>query len=121
MSALRRAAEQPYSVEFTEAPGIFVKSMHVKERFTYIPQHAHTTAHLTMVAKGEVLLWKDGAFAGRYTAPAGIHIEARVKHLFMTWVDDCLLYCIHRVDGEEGPEIAAEHQLLEAIGGEAAA
>lgn len=114
---IRRATEvavedQPREVDFAEAPGLFVKTIFLPKRESLVPQHSHESGHLTMLALGEIFVWKNGELQGRYKAPTGIYIEPQTKHTFLTLTDNVLLYCIHRVDeGEQGPSVVEEYQF----------
>ncbi len=63
------------------ADGIFVKSLVVAKAGSLVPQHAHQLDHVTFVAAGEIMAWKDGALLGRFKAPQGIFIEAGANHV----------------------------------------
>lgn len=99
------------SVEIKMADGIFVKSMHCHERLTLIPQHAHSYDHLSMLARGRVMVWKDDECLGEFVAPVGIFIAARAKHKFITLEPDTLIYCIHNIKDAEEVSIAEEHEM----------
>lgn len=102
--------EQPVSVEFACADDVFVKTIPLKSRGLYVPQHAHTYDHTSFVAAGAVRAWKDGVLMGDFVAPCAIFIAAGAKHTFLSLASDTLVLCIHNVHGE-GVSIAAEHQL----------
>jgi quercetin dioxygenase-like cupin family protein len=105
-------AMQPIETDISICPGLFVKTA-VFAQGTYIPQHSHAFPHLSVVATGAVRVWADGELLGDFAAPAGIHIKARVKHLFLALLDRTTVLCIHRLndDGEIG--IAEEHRIVE--------
>jgi hypothetical protein len=105
------AESQPYGVEIKIADDIFVKQMVLSQGGTVVPQHSHEHDHLSMLALGSVSVWKDGVFAGEYTAPCGIHIAARVKHTFVSLSDLVIIYCIHNVSRTGEVDILEEHQL----------
>jgi quercetin dioxygenase-like cupin family protein len=106
-------AMQPLMTDIAICPGLFVKTA-VFAQGTYIPQHSHEFPHLSVVATGAVRVWADGELLGDYAAPAGIHIKAGVKHLFLALMDRTTVLCIHRLNeaGEIG--IAEEHHIVEA-------
>lgn len=103
---------QPEETDIAICPGLFVKTA-VFTAGTFIPQHAHTFDHLSVVAYGGVVVWADGECLGEFWAPKGIYIRARVKHLFRALVDRTTVLCIHRLndDGEIG--IAEHHRIVE--------
>lgn len=104
--------EQPGIWEFATADSVFIKQMHIAKAGTYIPQHSHAYDHSSLLAVGAVRLWKDGVLAGEHTAPKILNIEAGVKHLFQSVVDDTIVYCIHNLSRSEVVEIMEEHDLL---------
>lgn len=105
--------EQPPEVEIRLVQGLFVKQMFLASAGMTVPQHSHAYEHLTMLAWGEVAVWRDGAFLGKFRAPTGIRIAADAKHLIQALVDGTVLYCIHRVGPDGEPEIAEEHHVAE--------
>jgi quercetin dioxygenase-like cupin family protein len=105
------APEQPYGVEIKMADGIFVKQMAIPRAGTIIPQHSHKYDHLSMLARGSVRVWRDGADKGVFHAPTGITIPAGCKHTFRSLEDNTVLYCVHRIDRADEVEILEEHQI----------
>ena len=85
--------------------------MYMRYKGTVIPQHAHTYAHHSMLARGSVALWKDGEFIRNYQAPAAILIDAGVKHTFMNLEPDTIVYCIHNVSRDGEVSIQSEHNI----------
>ena len=125
------AAEQPISTEIKMADGVFTKSMVVRRAGTIIPQHSHAYAHISVLVRGAVRVTVGGSdimgFAtqdsvvrvtatgecfGDFTAPAGITIEAGVKHTFTTLADDTIILCVHDIGTAEGVEVLEEHQIV---------
>lgn len=107
-----RATQQPWQVDIKIADDIFVKSILIPRANTFIPQHAHTYDHLSMLAVGTVEVWKNGKAFGVFTAPSGILIEANAKHTFKSLTDNVLLYCIHNVARTGEVDVAEEHQIV---------
>lgn len=103
--------EQPVSEEFACVDDIFVKTMPINQAGLYVPQHAHEYHHISFVARGSVLAWKDGVCMGVFAAPKAIFIEAGAKHTFQSLEPDTLILCIHNTHGE-GISIIEEHQLV---------
>jgi quercetin dioxygenase-like cupin family protein len=104
--------QQPVETDISICPGLYVKTA-VFTVGTYTPQHAHDFDHLSVVATGAVRVWADGQLLGDYAAPVGIHIKARVKHLFLALVDRTTVLCIHRLNDAGEIGIAEEHQIVE--------
>ena len=99
--------------EFYDADGVAIKQMHAPVRGIEIPQHSHEYDHLSMLARGSVMLYADNVYQGVYRAPAGIIIKAGVKHRFVTLEDNTIVYCIHNVSRSGGIDIREEHKLIE--------
>ncbi len=100
---------EPPDVSWTTADGVFVKAIHVRNAGTFVPQHAHTHDHTSMIAHGAVFVWRNGKLDKQYKAPALLFIGARVWHTFQTLEDDTTILCIHRL----GNEILEKHGLSE--------
>lgn len=109
---LEQAAEQPYGVEIKIADDILVKQMFAPKAGTIIPQHGHTYDHTSMLAFGSVEAFVDGKFLGKFTAPTGITIKAKVMHAFMTLEDNTVMYCIHNISRTGEIDIHAEHNIV---------
>jgi hypothetical protein len=108
---LELAPEQPLSTEIHMADGVFVKTMAIPQAGTIVPQHAHVFPHVSVLVKGALRIFQDGVDAGEFTAPFGILIPARVKHLFVSLVDDTTVLCVHDIGTAESVEIAAENHF----------
>lgn len=109
-----RHPTQPVEVEIHEADGVYIRQITVPEARTVIPQHSHVWDHLTMVAAGSVLVWRDGVYDRPYAAPTAVRIPAGTKHTFLTLMPNTVLYCIHALHyGEDKAAILEEHQLVE--------
>lgn len=99
----------PEDVETTTPDGVFVKGMILFKKGTLVAQHTHRYAHLSLVAKGSVRVWKDGKHLGDFKAPAFVNIEAHAKHRFQSLEDDTAVYCIHNTD-RTGGKVEIEHE-----------
>lgn len=80
---------------------MFVKQMVFRKLGDKEYGHAHCHDHLTLLAKGKLLvtaLGKDTEFV----APAHIYIKAAVVHELTALEDDTLAYCIHPLRNEDG-------------------
>jgi quercetin dioxygenase-like cupin family protein len=104
-----KLADQPLQTNIRMCEGLFVKHC-IFAAGTYIPQHSHETPHLSVIATGAVRAWQDGELLGDFTAPAGIVIKARAKHLFLALTEATVL-CVHRVDDDGEVAIHEEHHL----------
>ena len=109
--------DQPYTHPVPAVDGVQVVPMIVPKANTYIPQHTHKYDHLTLVAVGQVSAWADKEFLGTFRAPSAIHIKAGVAHTFKTLVNDCVLYCCHRIDRTGKIESVDNNHLVEGVGG----
>lgn len=105
-----RPVAQPPLVEFHTADGLYIRQIVLPQAGLLVPSHAHAWSHSTAVATGEVMAWKDGAFLGRFVAPAVMFIEAGAKHSFLT-IRPTILYCLHNLHGAEAVRILAEHEF----------
>lgn len=111
MTAFVRHPDQPIETDLTITADLFVKSHTVPKAGTYLPQHSHAYAHVSVIAYGCVDVWEEDQFKGTYRAPASIKIPAKRKHMFVTRTDDTVILCIHRISNDGGPEIYEEHSL----------
>lgn len=114
MTEFVRAAEQPITTDIKIADEVFMKTMRVAKAGTIIPQHAHTYAHVSVLVRGAVRVFRtDNCQHANFEAPAGITIPANVKHLFTTLVDDTIVLCVHDVAESDGEvSIAEEHHIV---------
>jgi quercetin dioxygenase-like cupin family protein len=75
----------------------FSDGLYAKECFfpkgSQIVQHKHTYDHLSILAKGKVLV-TAGTKVFEVEAPACFNIEAN-KHHGVLVLEDCVWYCIH--------------------------
>ena len=111
-AAFVRHAVDVVSTEVRMLDGVFVKSMVMPVAGMFIPQHAHTYAHLSALVKGSIHVWRDGKYDRVYHAPAGIVIAAGVKHTFQSVTDETTVLCIHDIGVAETVEIQDEHHLV---------
>lgn len=105
--------DQPTSIEIKMADDLFVKSIEIKQKHVLVPQHAHTYNHMSMLAMGQMRVWKDDICLGEFEAPKGIFIEANAKHRFLTLSDYTLIYCIHNLHKAEEVSVAEENAITE--------
>lgn len=108
---MKRAENQPVSVEIKLTDDLFVKTGTVADAGTIIPTHAHKYDHITLLAHGSMRVMADGDALGDFTGPAGILIKAGIKHMFLTLTPGVVFCCIHALHGTDGVEIDALHEL----------
>ena len=106
-----RLAEQASSVEIHVVDDVFVKQWVFPKAGTFAPQHAHKYDHLSLLAVGSVVVWRDAANPETHHAPAGIEIRAGVKHTFKTLTDNTIIYCIHNAARPDVAAVVDEHHL----------
>ncbi len=105
--------EQPTVTEY-EADGVVVMRIEITAAGTLSPQHSHAWAHLTMLERGAVRVFRDGAAPREVFAPDAIVIPALTRHLFETLTDGVVLLCVHNTSRAGQVEVASEHQIVEA-------
>lgn len=103
---------QPFGIEIFTADGVFIKEMRIPKARTLVPQHSHAYDHTSMLARGSIRMWRDGAYCGEKVAPCGIFIAAGVKHSFLSLEDDTIIYCVHNLHGSEAVEVVEEHEIV---------
>ena len=75
--------------------GLYAKQMNFPAGYTAL-SHAHNYAHLSILAKGRVLVQTDD-WEQEFTAPACIEIKAGIHHKIVS-LEDCVWFCIHATD-----------------------
>jgi quercetin dioxygenase-like cupin family protein len=87
---------------------VFVKMMHLYDVGDTTEGHAHTFDHITLLAKGKVLMRAKGT-EKEYTAPALIVTPKGVEHEFVATVPGTVLCCIHAIrDGDDVDDVAPQ-------------
>ena len=84
------------------AAGLYAKE-YVLPKGWAVPQHVHSYSHLSILAKGEVVVDVDGVHTF-YKAPACIEIEADKSHVIITQADT-VWYCIHSTEEAEAEDM----------------
>jgi len=85
----------------------FSDGLYAKE--TFIPkdmilkQHKHNYSHLSILAKGSVVVNKEGDLTV-YKAPCCIDIEKEISHGVLA-LEDCVWYCIHATDETDATKV----------------
>jgi quercetin dioxygenase-like cupin family protein len=113
MTRFWKAPEQPVETDLSitedaDGKGVFVKWFRVPKAETFLPQHAHDYAHVSVIAAGGVKVWEEGQVRGTFHAPSSIVIPAGKRHTFRTLFDNTVLLCIHRSD----VAVLEEHQIV---------
>jgi len=108
---MKRAPNQPVSIEIKLTDDLFVKTAVVADAGTVIPTHQHRWAHITLLAYGSMRVWADDQDLGEFTGPVGILIRAGAKHTFLTTSPGVVFACIHAIHGTDGVEIDELHEL----------
>jgi quercetin dioxygenase-like cupin family protein len=78
--------------------GLYAKEMHVPKDFL-IQKHTHSFNHLSILAKGKVIVLKDEE-AIIVEAPTCLEIEKEVIHGIRA-LTDCVWFCIHATDEKD--------------------
>lgn len=92
---------------------VFVKMMHLYDVGDTTEGHAHTFDHITLLAKGEVLMRAKGT-EKTHTAPALIVTPRGVEHEFVATVPGTILCCIHAIRNGDDVEDVAPQEITEA-------
>lgn len=108
---MKRAPNQPVSVEIKLTDDLFVKTAMVADAGTIIPIHAHKYDHITLLAYGSMRVEAEGEAPADFTGPLGLLIKAGVKHAFLTLTPGVVYACIHALHGTENVEIDALHEI----------
>ena len=85
---------------------VFVKMFHMSEIGDKIGGHAHTFDHITLLAKGRVMMRAKGA-EKEHVAPKLIVTPKSVVHEFESLDKGCILCCVHAIrDGDTEEDVA---------------
>jgi cupin superfamily acireductone dioxygenase involved in methionine salvage len=93
---------------------VFVKMMHFyyKGDETESYGHSHTFDHITLLARGSVLMevFKENGSAVEHKAPKLIVTPKNIKHKFTALEANTVLCCIHAVrDGSDVDSVASQN------------
>lgn len=108
---MKRAPNQPISVEIKLTDDLFIKTATVADAGTIIPTHAHKYDHITLLAYGSMRVQSGDDNPADFVGPVGILIPAGVKHTFMTLTPGVVFACIHALHGTDGVEIDELHEI----------
>jgi quercetin dioxygenase-like cupin family protein len=95
-------------IEHHFSDGLYAKRMVIPKGFD-AGQHAHKYSHLSILAKGHVLVKTDNA-QDEYFAPACIEIKAGINHTIQA-LEDSEWFCIHatsETDSEKMGQVLIE-------------
>lgn len=73
-----------------------------KAGFTNDGGHTHHFDHVSLLAKGEVLVEVEGFPPKKFVAPTFIVIKKELKHRFIALQDDTLYYCVFALRDVDG-------------------
>ncbi len=108
------------STDIRFVDNVFVKMFSLHGTGDKMSGHAHTFDHITLLAKGTVLMRAKGQEV-EHTAPKLLVTPKGIEHEFEAVTTDCLLCCIHAVrDGDDVDDVAppdiTEEQAQELAG-----
>ena len=110
---MKRAVNQPETLDLGIYAGVFIKTWTVRDRGTLLPQHSHEFPHISYIVSGAVRVWRDDVELGEFIGPCPVKVPALAKHRFLTLSDNVVILCIHNADHAD-PDgelpIHAEHQ-----------
>jgi quercetin dioxygenase-like cupin family protein len=86
---------------------MFVRQIYFESASDAEQGHKHEFDHMTLVAKGKVLVEIDDKTT-EFTAPAMIYIRAEIVHKITALTDNSVIYCIHPLrDANKSGDIIA--------------
>ena len=85
----------------------FSDNLYAKETFipkdAILKQHKHAYSHLSILAKGSVVVNKEGDLTV-YKAPTCIEIEKGISHGVLA-LEDSIWYCIHATEETDATKV----------------
>ena len=82
--------------------GLYAKQMKIPAGFV-AGTHAHNYSHLSILAKGRVILRTDEG-EKEYTAPACLEIKSGIHHTIEA-LENCEWFCIHATDETDATKV----------------
>lgn len=82
--------------------GLYAKQMVIPAGFQAL-QHTHSYSHLSVLAKGRVLVQTDDEVK-EFVAPACIEIKAGIHHKIIS-LEDATWFCIHATDETDAEKV----------------
>lgn len=99
ISELHKLMEGTFEVDLgvvhNFSDGLYAKQMFIPKGYV-VGQHAHKFSHLSILAKGKVIVRTDDT-EKEYTAPACLDIKKGINHAVEA-LEDTVWYCIHATD-----------------------
>lgn len=83
--------------------GLYAKEIHLKEGELII-QHKHTYSHLSVLAKGKVVVQVGEEEPKVFTAPVCLDIKADTHHGIKA-LTDSVWFCIHATDETDASKV----------------
>ena len=100
--------------DFKIVDNVFVKMFHVRNVGDKITGHAHTFDHITLLAKGRVMMRVNGVMEREHVAPKLIVTPKDVVHEFEALDRNCILCCVHAIrDGDTEQDVAPPNMTEE--------
>lgn len=84
-----------------EAAGLYFRSILLKEKNTFVPQHEHDHRHATLVCAGKARGWCGEVWIGDKGPGEAFDIEPGSSHSFMALEPDTRLACVHDIASAE--------------------
>jgi len=99
ISELHKVMEGTFEIDLgvvhNFSDGLYAKQMVIPKGYV-VGQHAHKYSHLSILAKGKVIVKTDKA-KKEYTAPACLEIKEGVNHAIEA-LEDTVWFCVHATD-----------------------
>jgi quercetin dioxygenase-like cupin family protein len=89
-------------IEHHFSDGLYAKQMVIPRGYEAI-QHVHSFSHLSVLAKGRVIVVTDNG-KQEFTAPACIEIKAGIHHKIIS-LEDATWFCIHATDETDAEKV----------------
>ena len=102
-------------LKIASVSNLWVKMMHFNKAGDFIPGHAHTFDHISLLSTGsvEVLVEKESTI---FTAPAIIYIKKELTHRITALESGTVVSCIHALrDGLGAGDIISEDMLPKGV------
>ena len=102
ISELHKILEGTFEVDLgvvhNFSDGLYAKQMYIPKGYV-VGQHAHNFSHLSILAKGKVIV-KTNDFEKEYDAPACIEVKENVNHAIEA-LEDSVWFCIHATNEKD--------------------
>ena len=94
-AAIPKVWDYDPQIKHNFSDGLYAKEMILPEGYIAY-SHSHTYAHLSILAKGRVIVKTDD-YNREYLAPACINIEANTYHQIEA-LEDVVWFCVHATE-----------------------